>query len=333
VSDRSAVVVVFPEANRVELEERDLAGLGPGEVLVRTRYSLISPGTEGIALRQLFSPGTHWADWVRYPFRPGYAAVGLVEEVGGDVDAVAVGDVVAVRRGHRSAVVVAQDECTIVPAAVDPRDATWFALAQIAFRGAQAAAYEIGSEVVIVGAGPVGQLSTRWAAVGGATSVIVADPVEARLAHARRGGATVVVAGAIDDVHDAIRAANGGEAPARLIDTTGNAAVFASVLRLAPDYGRVVLLGDTGTPEAQHLTSDVITKGLEIVGAMDGDERGIWAPPKVYDLFLNLLASGRFDVSGLITHTFTPAEAAAAYEQPVRDPGGTLGILFDWTAQ
>jgi threonine dehydrogenase-like Zn-dependent dehydrogenase len=55
--------------------------------------------------------------------------------------------------------------------------------------------------------------------------------------------------------------------------------------------------------------------------------------PRVYDLFLKFLAAGRFDVSGLITHTFSPADAAAAYEQPVRDQGGTLGILFEWTAQ
>ena len=38
---------------------------------------------------------------------------------------------------------------------------------------------------------------------------------------------------------------------------------------MTADHGRLVLLGDTGTPELQHLTSDVIRRGLTIVGAHD----------------------------------------------------------------
>jgi 2-desacetyl-2-hydroxyethyl bacteriochlorophyllide A dehydrogenase len=242
------------------------------------------------------------------------------------------GDVVAVRRGHRSALVVGHEECTLIPPGVEPREAAWFALAQIAFRGAHVASYEVGSDVLIVGAGPIGQMSVRWAALAGVATILVADPVANRLVHARHGGATDVIEGQIDDIHEQVLGANGGNAPKTLIDTTGNAAVFASLLRLAPEYGRVVLLGDTGTPERQHLTSDFISKGHELVGAMDGDERGGWTSEMVYELFLKLVAAGRFGVDGLVTHTFSPADAAAAYEQPVRDPGGTMGVLFDWTA-
>ena len=46
---------------------------GEGEVRCRADVSLISTGTEGACLRGVFDPGTNWADWVRYPFRPGYS--------------------------------------------------------------------------------------------------------------------------------------------------------------------------------------------------------------------------------------------------------------------
>ena len=38
----------------------------------------MSSGTETIALHGRLDPGTHWATYVRYPFHPGYSAVGIV---------------------------------------------------------------------------------------------------------------------------------------------------------------------------------------------------------------------------------------------------------------
>ena len=54
-----------------------------------------------------------------------------------------------------------------------------------------------------------------------------------------------------------------------IIDATGNATVLAQLLPIAAMRGRVVILGNTGFPSAQHLTDDVITRALHIVGAHD----------------------------------------------------------------
>ena len=52
---------------------------------VRINLSLMSTGTENIVFNRLFDPGTHWDEWVKYPFYPGYTAVGTVESTGADV--------------------------------------------------------------------------------------------------------------------------------------------------------------------------------------------------------------------------------------------------------
>jgi 2-desacetyl-2-hydroxyethyl bacteriochlorophyllide A dehydrogenase len=326
----SAVRVVFPAPNQVELESFDPGVPGEGEVEILTSCSLMSTGTEGIILHRLFSPDTSWAEWGRLPFHPGYAAIGRVERVGDGVTAPARGQMVALRRGHASRHVVSAAVCMPVPDGVSQEDAAWFALASIAFRGFRAARITLGDDVLVVGAGPVGQMLLRWLAVAGAGRLIVADPLAERLPFAIHGGATKVIDRAIDDATSELAAGLG--VPEIIVDTTGNPKVFTSLLRLAPRYGRIVLLGDTGRPEEQRLTQDVVVRGLTISGAHDGHDRDGWTGHRVSELFFELLAAGRFRVDGLITHRFTPDAAAEAYDLTARQRAQTMGVLFDWSA-
>jgi NADPH:quinone reductase-like Zn-dependent oxidoreductase len=154
--------VYFPAPNVVELETYDPGSPDEDQVEIRTSCLLISTGTEGIVLRQLFSPDTGWAEFGKLPFRPGYAAIGVVERVGSHVTSLAPGNVVAVRRSHASRHAIPEDACVPLPASLRADDAVWFALASIAFRGAQAARITLGDEALVVGAGPIGQMFLRW---------------------------------------------------------------------------------------------------------------------------------------------------------------------------
>ena len=70
--------VLFRAPGVVEVATDQVPAPGPGEVRCRAEVSLISTGTEGACLRGEFDPGTNWADWVRYPFRPGYSMAAVV---------------------------------------------------------------------------------------------------------------------------------------------------------------------------------------------------------------------------------------------------------------
>lgn len=330
----SASRIVFTGPGEVTVEEIELPDVGPEQVLVRTGHTMMSTGTETTALHHRFDESSHWGSYARYPFYPGYSLIGEIAEVGTEVTDLSPGDIVAARLSHASAHVHEARMCTRVPGGIDLRDACWFALAKIALMGAQVGEHGLGSRVLIVGAGPVGQMSTRWASASGATRVVVVDPFGPRLELARRGGAAAGIqdqfgAGTRDEI---VKACD-GEQPNVVIDATGNAEVFAEALRVVAFRGRVVVLGNTGMPTEQRLTDDVITRGLTIVGAhdilsmlspdWDGD-RGI------HEMFFDLVRSGRFDLAGLMTDTFDAAAAADAYREVEQRRSEMIGVCFDW---
>jgi len=326
----SARRLVFSEKQQVALEPFEIGDPGPGEVRIRTHLSMMSTGTENIVFNRLFDPGTHWDNWVKYPFYPGYIAVGVVEAAGAQVASVAVGDRVAFRTAHASHAILAADRCYPVPASIPFEQAVWFALAKIAFQGARAARYRLGDSALVIGAGPIGQMSVRWARAAGVVPITVIDQVPNRMDAARAGGATATLTLPLAEAKPALLEAGGGRLPRVVIDSTGNAAVFAAALGLAADQGKVVILGDTGSPGKQALTPDVITRGLTIVGAHDVHNNAEWNDATVTRLFFELAVADRFPLGGLTSHVFAPEACANAYATANRDRAATMGILFDW---
>lgn len=322
--------VVFTGKQQVELVDHELPELAGDQILVQSHYSLMSTGTENIVFNRLFDEGTHWANWVKYPFTPGYATVGEIVAAGSAVTDRKVGQVVALRASHASHHVVPAAASIPVPDGVDERDATWFALAKIAFFGARAAQYQIGDSLLVIGAGPIGQMTVRWASAAGLAHIIVVDPVQTRLALAGRGGATAVIAKSVTECKEDVLAAMGGRLPRIVNDSTGNAIVFERALGLADRFGRVVLLGDTGTPSGQHLTHEVVVKGLTVVGAHDSHDDPTWNNVTIGAYWLSLVSRGKFDLSEMNTHFFKPEEVKTAYEVVNTRRGETMGVLFDW---
>jgi 2-desacetyl-2-hydroxyethyl bacteriochlorophyllide A dehydrogenase len=322
--------IVFTGKQEVSLESFTPASVGPNQVGVRSLYSLMSTGTENICFNRLFEPGSHWDGWVKYPFYPGYSMIGEVAEVGSDVTALKVGDTVALRAAHASWHVTDADKCYPV-SGVDLKEATWFALAKICFRGAFAANYRLGDSVLVVGAGPIGQLSARWARAAGAETVIMVDPVETRRVFANNGGITDYLALPVDGCRDEVSRATGGRMPKIVIDSTGHAAVFSAALSLAANRGRVVILGDTGSPSQQSLSKDVLTRGLTIIGVHDSHDDEEWNNTSITRLFFEMVRSGRISVKNLITDEFLPSECVQAYGAANSRRGETMGIMFDWT--
>ena len=322
--------IVFTGKNQVELELWSPEDPGPGEVRVRARWSLMSTGTETIVLHRRFAPGTPVDLWVKYPFHPGYAQVGVVEQVGAGVTTLGEGDLVVSRSHHASHAVGNAGHFTKVPAGVAEQDAAWFALAKITAIGARAVDYHLGDSVLVIGAGPIGQMSLRWALAAGAERVVALDPFPARLAAATRAGAHATISASVHAAVDAVRAAFGGDLPQVVVDATGHHQVLASALGLAGRKGRILVIGDTGTPSEQRMSPDLISKGLTIVGAHDGHEEPGWDGARYYRLFFAMVAAGRFPLGGLATHAFTPEQCREAYAAADERRGETMGIFFDW---
>ncbi|MCT9930238.1 hypothetical protein N5079_08360 [Planotetraspora sp. A-T 1434] len=122
----------------------------------------------------------------------------------------------------------------------------------------------------------------------------------------------------------------GAVEPCAVVDATGNAEVFRSALALAGRYGTVVLLGDTGHPGAQRLSSEVMTKGLTVTAVHDTHDRPGWDEPRLLRYVLGMMERGLLDCSGLITHRFSWRDAPEAYRLVNDRRGETMGVAFLW---
>lgn len=323
--------IVFIGPRKAILQEAELSGLKPNSLLLRSRTSLISTGTELTAFGRRFERGTHWDSWVKYPFYPGYATVAQIERMGRKVQSAKIGDRVVARVPHASHHVVQETQITCVPNTISDEEAVWFALAKIAFSGLLVANLQIGAKVVVLGAGPLGQMVVRWVALSAASEIVVMDRNEKRLAMTRQGGVTGTIAGALEDNIDPILAILGGHRPEVIFDCTGNPAVLANALRLVADHGKIIILGDAGFPAAQHLTADVVLRGISIIGAHDLHTSAKWEDEReLFRLFFRFLSRGRLSTAHLVTHRFDPGRAQQAYLLAEKRKGDTGGILFDW---
>ena len=288
----------------------------------------MSTGTELIALHRAFEAGSYWDRWVRYPFYPGYACVGRIAAIGSEVCGFRVGQRVCGRFPHASLHTTDAAALTAVPDEIDAGEACWFALAKIASMGFHAAAPERSESVLVIGCGPIGQMLVRWLHAGGITRILALDPSDARLHFAQEGGATDVLPMKIEDGLAALR--ERGPLPEVAIDCTGNHAVLPHALACVADGGRVILLGDDGNPSKQHLTGDLLFRGLTLRGAHDSLETADWNSAIIHDEFFRLHTSGRFPLEGLATHCFSPEQCAQAYALARDRRSDTMGIFFEW---
>lgn len=328
--------VVFTGANQVEVVKESTPEPRSGEVLVEARCTLISTGTEGIIFARLFDPGTHWDRWVQYPFHPGYSFVGRVQAVGPGVDHVHVGDRVAARANHRQYTNLPAQSLYPIPEGISDEDAAWFGLANIVQIAIRRAEHSLGDSVVIVGLGLLGQLVVQYVRLMGARVVVAVDPAARRLEMAKSHGATHILPLEAEAAVDEVLRLTGGGADV-VYDVTGHARVFSSCLRMSRRLGKVVLLGDTGSPGQQCLTPDVVTRGLRIIGSHDSnaphisDDPAVWDHHRMAQLFYEYVLRGDMRVSDLVTHRYSPLEAASAYAMLRERRSEAMGVIFDWT--
>src|SRR4051794_39553474 len=114
---------VFSAPRQVVLEPQEIGSPGPGQVLLRTERTLISTGTELTALTGDFPPISRWADYIRYPFVPGYSNIATVLEAGDGVSNVKVGDRVASTAPHATYALHPAERLRLVPEGVESETA------------------------------------------------------------------------------------------------------------------------------------------------------------------------------------------------------------------
>ena len=182
--------VVVTGQNQVELQTTDIDApvLAANELLIDTEYTFISSGTELANYTgrepKVFQKGT----WCAYPWRSGYANVGIVRETGSGVTRAAQGDRVFTYGRHASTIRYPQDRLVApVRETVDPAVVAASRMAGVAMTAIVVGEISTNPWVVVFGLGLVGNLASQMFRIHGCR-VIGVDPVAERRKLAERCG-------------------------------------------------------------------------------------------------------------------------------------------------
>jgi 2-desacetyl-2-hydroxyethyl bacteriochlorophyllide A dehydrogenase len=301
-------------------------------------YSLVSVGTE-LALYT----GTHIGftlpnpPFPMMPQRPGYAFVGRVIGVGEQVEGIQPGQRVMMEAPHGSAAVLdsRHERMVVLPDGLDDAEGTLIRMADIALTALRVAPLQLGDAAVVYGLGLVGLLAAQLYRLNGAYPVIGADMLPNRLAAARDNG-ILAFNSRESDVHAEVMRLTAGRGADVVVEATGNPAVVPLALDLVAKGGRVVLLGSTRGRVEIDVYSQLHRKGVQLIGAhesvinLDLASARRWTKGRDLRLLAELFAQGLLSSKGLFSHTITPDDLPAIYDQLAEGPGNYLGVLVDW---
>ncbi|MGH3990944.1 MAG: bi-domain-containing oxidoreductase, partial [Pseudonocardiaceae bacterium] len=247
----------------------------PGGVLVRTRYSLISTGTElmkvGEAGMSMLAKARARPDQVAKVMQSvatnglpatyrkvinrldsytplGYSLCGVVAEVGDGVPDVAVGDLVACAGNehalHSELNWVPTNLYCRVPDGVTAPHGAFGTVGSIAMQGVRRGEPQLGEVALVIGLGLIGQLVVQLLAAAG-VRVVGVDPDSERCALAERLGALVCSHPGSGVVDTAVGELTGGHGVDQVYLAAGGSSNEPVELaaRLSRDRGRVVDIG------------------------------------------------------------------------------------------
>jgi|CXWL01.1.fsa_nt_gi predicted dehydrogenase len=355
----------------IEVADIPCPVVGPGRVLIQSRASLISAGTERMlvefAQSSLLAKARAQPDKVRQvldkiktdgllptleavfsrldePLPLGYCNAGVVVEVGAGVTELAPGDRVVSNGPHAEMVVVPKNLCAKIPDGVSDDQAAFTVLASIGLQGIRLIEPTLGETIVVTGLGLIGLASVQLLVAAGCRVIgIDPDPKRAELA-AAFGAQVINIGSGADPVAAALALTSGRGVDGVLITASSkDSNLIRQAAAMCRKRGRIVLVGVVGMELSR---SDFYKKELSFQvscsygpGRYDPDyeDRGHdyplpfvrWTQQRNFEAVLQLMASGRLDVSRLITRRLAIAEASAAYAA-LTDDRNVLGLVLTY---
>jgi threonine dehydrogenase-like Zn-dependent dehydrogenase len=290
---------------RGEIRVQRLRSPGPGELLIRTRRSAISRGTESLVFRGEV-PESEWRR-MRCPFQEGefpapvkygYSIVGIVEDGPAEV----LGRRVFCLHPHQDRFIVPREAVVDVPETVPDRRATLAANMETAINGMWDARPGLGDRIAVIGAGIVGCLVAALAARLPGAQVELIDIDSTRGAIAEALGCRFATPEKASPEADMVVHASGS--PAGLDAALRIAGFEATVLEMSWYGTRIVPLELGGAFHSRRLTLR-----SSQVGAVPAARRQRWPLRRRLILALSLLRDPVFDIlhSGETEFTALPA--------------------------
>ncbi|KAH9321724.1 hypothetical protein KI387_016363, partial [Taxus chinensis] len=323
--------------NTLRIQPFKLPPLGPQDV----RVSIKAVGICGSDVHYL--KHLRCADFiVKEPMVIGHESAGIIEEVGSEVKHLVAGDQVALEPGiscwrcdycregsynlcpdmkffatppvHGSLanqIVHPANLCFKLPENVSLEEGAMCEPLSVGVHGCRRASVGAETNILIVGAGPIGLVTMLSARAFGAPRIIIADVDEQRLSMAKKLGAddTVLVSTKSEDIEEEvtrIQNSMGGKINVTF-DCAGFEKTMSTALKATCPGGKVCLIG---------MGHNEMTVPLTPAAAREVDVVGVFRYKNTWPLCLEFLSTGKVDVKPLITHRFgfSQKEVEEAFE-------------------
>lgn len=319
--------VIFSGCGKVATGETQIPELGPTDVLVRSKMSGVSVGTDGWILSNKFQ----WVGEIPYPVVPGYQRAGWVEAVGSEVSHLHVGQRVAATTsrlvgspqsfwgGHLHLGVTDQSEIYPLDDRISFESAAQMIVSQVGYNAATRSGASSGQNVLVLGDGCIGQMAAQVARSRGAKVTLAGHRAE-RLKIAEGSGCEETL-----DTHDATwvkRLASDDSPISAVIDTVQNQTFFEGYSKSLRPQTNVILSGfsiDGFTADLDHLQKREI--GIQTVSG--------WTRKRNEET-LACMVAGEICWDHLFTHIVEASKASEIYSMIESKAGHFLGVNFLW---
>lgn len=340
----------------------------PGNLIIQTKASVISAGTERMLVdfgrANIFSKARQQPEKVKMvlekvrtdgllptldavhakldePLPLGYCNAGVVVDPSGS--GFKKGQRVVSNGHHAELVRCPVNLCAPIPDGVDDESAAFTVLGAIALQGVRLSQPTLGECFVVMGLGLIGLLTVQILRANGCR-VLAIDIDSNRCARAAAYGAEVIdLSSGKDAVSSAVAMSRSRGVDGVIITASSKSnALIHDAATMCRKRGRIVLVGVVGMELSR---ADFYEKELTFqVSCSYGpgryesnyEDKGMdypvgfvrWTEQRNFEAVLDLMSSGAMEVKSLITDRFDISEGTAAYEK--LNDTASLGILLDY---
>ncbi len=329
--------IQYKAAQHVEVGEKAVPEIGPGEVLIKVAYAgvcgsdmFIYQGVHPRAKAPLVM-GHEFSGIIEkghsklpkgtpvtvYPLlscghcdpcKNGYAHVcNTLKLIGIDCDG-----------GMAEYVKVPEDKVVPIPADLPLKLAAFIEPVAVGVHATRRSGYKPGDSAVVYGAGPIGLCVASCLKYFGASQVIVIEANAHRLDVARQMGFTVIDAGK-EDIKAKVLEYTDGHNIDLAFDCAAHPSVHTTILDILRVQGTGVVVGSYKKPAEVDLLK-IEFKELTLIGIRVYERRD-------FDVAIRLLQSGRIDFDRLLT-VATADEAPEQFQNLLKGSTNAIKMLF-----
>lgn len=287
-----------------------------------------------------------------YPRIIGHEMVGVVDQVGPNVQNLKVGERVIVNQvtscgecypcrkgrgnvcdhlavrgvhidgGYREFIVVPESDCYILPDQLSDVDAVMIEPTTIAIQSCTRAQLEQEDMLLLYGAGALGSSILRIARQM-CSHIIVADIMDDKLAEAKAAGAKYTINTQKEDFLEKVMEYTNGRGATVSIDAACVKDSLLNLLKATGNAGRVITMGFSTAPT--EVNQFLIT-------SKELDVRGSRLQNKMFGKAIEMINAGTLDLAGSVSHTYPLTRAQEAFNfLDTRDPSiRKIVLTFDF---